>query len=125
METYKCDSTTNCTYRTVVLYMLCSGCEQLYTIYLCGEPGEMTFSEAFFANQQVLLHTLHSKYGDTSGQTSQDGREREGLLHDRDNVAFYGDPSRTLRRRETLGTISNDCMHAEEICRIWGQGYIQ
>lgn len=61
--------------------------------YLCEEPGGMTFSEAFFANQQALLYTLHSKYGDTNVQTSQIPRECEGLLHDQDNVAFYGDPS--------------------------------
>ena len=61
--------------------------------YLCEEPGGMTFSEAFFANQQALLYTLCSKYGDMSEQASQVGHECEGLLHDRDNVAFYGDPS--------------------------------
>ena len=57
--------------------------------YLCRG---LTFSEAFFANQQALLYTLHSKYGEISGQEHQRSREHEGLLHDRDNVAFYGDP---------------------------------
>ena len=45
--------------------------------YLCEEPGAMTFSEAFFANQQALLYTLHSKYGDASElvrQTSEVSR---------------------------------------------------
>ena len=60
--------------------------------YLCEEPGGMTFSEAFFANQQALLHKLHSEYGNVNEQTCQVPRECEGLRHDRDNVAFYGDP---------------------------------
>lgn len=54
--------------------------------YFCEEPGGMTFSQAFFSNQQALLYTLHSKHDKTP-------HEHEGLLHDRDNVAFYGDPA--------------------------------
>ena len=61
--------------------------------YLCEEPGGMTFSEAFFANQQALLHTLQSKYGSTGGPPQDMGGEHDGLLHDRDSVAFYGDPA--------------------------------
>ena len=61
--------------------------------YLCEEPGGMSFSEAFFANQQALLHKLHSKYGGMGAEVSQDTREWKGLLYDRDNVAFYGDPA--------------------------------
>ena len=61
--------------------------------YLCEEPGGMSFSEAFFANQQALLHTLHAKYGAASDQVRQSTHECKGLLHDRDSVAFYGDPA--------------------------------
>ena len=53
----------------------------------------MNFSEAFFANQQALLYTLESKYGQTCKVSGDIPREHEGLLHDRDNVAFYGDPA--------------------------------
>ena len=61
--------------------------------YFCEEPGGMNFSEAFFANQQALLYTLESKYGQTCKVSGDIPREHEGLLHDRDNVAFYGDPA--------------------------------
>ena len=61
--------------------------------YLCEEPGGMTFSEAFFANQQALLHTLHSKYGQVCEETEGLTREHAGLVYDRDCVAFYGDPA--------------------------------
>ena len=61
--------------------------------YLCKEPGAMTFSEAFFANQQALLYTLHSKYGDASELVRQTSEECRGLIYDRDVVAFYGDPA--------------------------------
>ena len=60
--------------------------------YLCEEPGGMSFSEAFFANQQALLYTVESKYGSTY-ESEDIPREHSGLLHDRDNVAFYGDPA--------------------------------
>ena len=80
--------------------------------YLINNPGSMTFATSFFANQQCLLHLLHSKYSrhfdtplgehrDVYGrcfnttQTAMEGLSREcsGLLYDRDNVAFYGDPA--------------------------------
>jgi zinc protease len=80
--------------------------------YFVNNPGFMSFAEAFFANQQSLLHQLHSKYsvhmGTTLGdyrrvydkcfQTSHSvggniSRECSGLIYDRDNVAFYGDPA--------------------------------
>ena len=54
--------------------------------YLCEEPGGMTFSQAFYSNQQALLYTLHTKPDKTP-------HELEGLIHDRDNVVFYGDPA--------------------------------
>ena len=62
--------------------------------YLCEEPGGMTFSEAFFANQQALLHTLDSKYRQAPPKSgSEMPREHLGLLYDRNCVAFYGDPA--------------------------------
>ena len=80
--------------------------------YFINNPGSMTFATAFFANQQSLLYILHSKYrrhvetslGEhrevyhkcfNSDHTAKEGLSREcsGLLYDRDNVAFYGDPA--------------------------------
>lgn len=80
--------------------------------YFINNPGSMSFSEAFFANQQSLLHELYSKYGhhldatlenhrsvyskcfNTSASAREDiSRDCSGLIYDRDNVAFYGDPA--------------------------------
>ena len=80
--------------------------------YFINNPGSMSFSAAFFANQQSLLHLLHSRYGQhvesslgehrevyskcfNTSLTAKEGMPREcsGLLYDRDNVAFYGDPA--------------------------------
>lgn len=52
--------------------------------YFVEQPGRYTFSEAFFANHQALLHRLEVNPKDP---------ERRGLLYDRDVVAFYGDPA--------------------------------
>ena len=80
--------------------------------YFINNPGSLTFAEAFFANQQSLLHELHSKYEHHVGTTLGDHeqvyqrcfgtdkstseslpRECAGLLYDCDQVAFYGDPA--------------------------------
>ena len=80
--------------------------------YFVNNPGSMSFAEAFFANQQSLLHELHSKYSHYVGATMEDhrsvydrcfntaasaqddiSRDCSGLIYDRDNVAFYGDPA--------------------------------
>lgn len=68
--------------------------------YFVEQPGRYTYAEAFFANQQALIHRLVTEYpalvgekpapGSTSRKAGQDGA---GLLHDRDTVAFYGDPA--------------------------------
>ena len=81
--------------------------------YFVEQPGRYTFTEAFFANQNALIHRLATYFpelvnaetdenGVTSaaivlsdkakaaGLTEEDGR---WLLFDRDTVAFYGDPA--------------------------------
>lgn len=87
--------------------------------FFMGNPGRMTFAEAFFSNQQCLLHRLHSLYGphvdaqleasetvyQSCFNTTASGskalpRECSGLLYDRDCVAFYGDPAWEVRLAE-------------------------
>jgi len=70
--------------------------------YFVEQPGRYTFAEAFFANGQALLHKLQSKYPKLADQLPEPGRavsnsEGGGLLHDRDVVAFYGDPAWVAR----------------------------
>lgn len=80
--------------------------------YFVNNPGSMSFAEAFFANQQSLLHELHSEHARHMGTSLEDhrrvydqcfntdssaredlSRECSGLIYDRDNVVFYGDPA--------------------------------
>ena len=81
--------------------------------YFLEQPGRFTAAEAFFANQQALLHRLEScspgaatveiKPGAMRGapvELSQQARQAglsasdaRGLLFDRDVLAFYGDPA--------------------------------
>ncbi len=49
--------------------------------YFLEQPGRFTLAEAFFANQQALIHAL------------QKDPQSRGLQFDRDMVAFYGDPA--------------------------------
>lgn len=52
--------------------------------YFVEQPGRMTLNEAFHANGHALVHRLEH------GGSPRDVR---GLLHDRDSMAFYGDPA--------------------------------
>ena len=80
--------------------------------YYVEQPGRFTLAEAFFANQQALLHRLETvspemlKENPSPGQTVRSVKLSEaaraaglkvqdvaGLLHDRDVLAFYGDPA--------------------------------
>ena len=84
----------------------------------------MTFAEAVFANQQCLLHELHTRHA-AAANLELDGQEEElyrqlfgtdeerpsvaggsalelsreclGLLFDRDNTVLYGDPTWDVR----------------------------
>lgn len=78
--------------------------------YFLEQPGRFTLAEAFFANQQALIHRLATHFpgletadlkairpdaqlppaARAAGLTWQDAR---GLLYDRDTLAFYGDPA--------------------------------
>lgn len=50
--------------------------------YFLEQPGRYTLTEAFFANQHALIHSIETGRGD-----------RRGLIFDSTAVAFYGDPA--------------------------------
>ena len=64
------------------------------------QPGQYSFAESFFANNQALLMRLHEEYPEHLQYTNtRSTRSRavhdecDGLQFDRDNVVFYGDPA--------------------------------
>ena len=73
--------------------------------YFIDLPGALSFCESFFANNQSLIYKLHSQYPDVALVSDGDvdmevlinqpdlDKDCVGLLHDRDAVAFYGDPA--------------------------------
>ncbi|MEZ6066845.1 MAG: hypothetical protein R3B90_14330 [Planctomycetaceae bacterium] len=67
--------------------------------YFVEQPGRYTLAEAFFSNQQALLHKLETEHPELArvdvppGQTKGGYSDAGGLLHDRDVLAFYGDPA--------------------------------
>ncbi len=85
--------------------------------YFVKQPGRYTFSEAFYFNNQALIHALQTRFPETAqvelkqwnlmtgmlllgmtagalnGKENKDARDNLGLLWDRDTVAFYGDPA--------------------------------
>lgn len=80
--------------------------------YFFDNPGEMTFSEAFFANHQSLQAKLHRKFPHHSSlpedaTIGEADEECRGLLHDQDKVAFYGDPAFEAR----LMSCKEDCSY--------------
>lgn len=94
--------------------------------YFYLQPGRYTAAEAFFANQQALLHRLETaspgvnaaydqslKTGASAAQSRYaavlaagqqmmniKAQDITGLLYDRDTVAIYGDPAWTARMSE-------------------------
>jgi zinc protease len=110
-------------------YMNCAGVYQMvgYTVttwygyggwglldYFFEQPGRFTLAEAFFANQQALIHRLETYFpGMIAAASSQQNDDRklppqarkagltwndaQGLLYDLDSVAFYGDPGWVAR----------------------------
>jgi hypothetical protein len=115
--------------------------------YFVEQPGRYTFAEAFLANQVALIDRLETNFPEIAkldtppgstprmkislsdaakniGLTPQDGM---GLLHDRDVLAFYGDPawsakmaSGPLSYEQTLTEVSNG-VFAFEIKPLLGE----
>ena len=66
--------------------------------YFVEQPGRFTLTEAFFANQQALVHRLAEVgAGGIQGAGVPASRVEQGLTFDRDVVAFYGDPAWSAR----------------------------
>jgi hypothetical protein len=81
--------------------------------YFVEQPSRYTFTEAFFANQHALIERLETNFPDIARVDTPPGsfprvkiagsdaatkaglgaQDAMGLLHDRDVVAFYGDPA--------------------------------
>lgn len=81
--------------------------------YFVEQPGRYTFAQAFFANQNALIHRLQTlSTGAERAETDANGNPKgtfslteqgkaekltandiRGLVYDRDTVAFYGDPA--------------------------------
>ncbi|HEX4590237.1 MAG TPA: hypothetical protein VH120_09940, partial [Gemmataceae bacterium] len=64
--------------------------------YFLEQPGRFTLAEAFYANQQALLHVLETRYPELA-KTENGRTSRNGYLYDRDAVAFYGDPAWSVK----------------------------
>lgn len=65
--------------------------------YYVEQPGRFNMAEAFFANQQALVHRLETEFPEIARENPEPGKTKgrgdgAGLLHDRDVLAFYGDP---------------------------------
>ena len=80
--------------------------------FFVEQPGRFTLAEAFFANQQALIHRLATYFPGLEKAETGRGRlpagkelsqrarqaglswqDARGLLYDRDSLAFYGDPA--------------------------------
>ena len=66
--------------------------------YFINLPGMYSFAEAFFANMQALRAELYHACGDESSQRSS----QHGLVHDKNEVVFYGDPAWDARLAANL-----------------------
>jgi hypothetical protein len=99
--------------------------------YFLEQPGRFTLSEAFFANQQALIHRLVTSFPEeaaltTAGRLPRDKElppaarsagltwhDAEGLLYDRDTLALYGDPAWQTRMAQEAGPPQSDAIPAD------------
>lgn len=85
--------------------------------YFVEQPGRYSFTEAFFANHHALIHRLQTYFPSIAssdvkpGQSAKSGTvepnkiglrasDGSGLSHDRDVVAYYGDPAWVAKMSE-------------------------
>ncbi len=82
--------------------------------YFVEQPGRYSLTDAYFANESALIHRLLTYFPEIAGEESNSpmgkiakaihvgeaaqsagltAQDAEGLLFDRDVVAFYGDPA--------------------------------
>lgn len=78
--------------------------------YFVEQPGRFTLAEAFYVNQQALIHRLETYFPGANGKGAEPAgdtvklsdaakkahltlNDARGLLYDRDTVALYGDPA--------------------------------
>jgi hypothetical protein len=115
--------------------------------YFVEQPGRYTFTEAFFANQHALIERLETNFPDIAKLDTPPGsfprvrtagtaaatkaglgaQDAMGLLHDRDVVAFYGDPAWTASMAtgklafEQSFSIRDDGVYSIEIKPLIGE----
>jgi zinc protease len=84
--------------------------------YFLGQPGRFTYAESFFLNNEALEYQIQKRFPDKANYQFSDWKENQntdlnefaaslgtqnrdelGLFWDRDTVAFYGDPSWSVR----------------------------
>ncbi|MEN9360659.1 MAG: hypothetical protein RL095_2194 [Verrucomicrobiota bacterium] len=72
--------------------------------YFFEQPGRYTYAEAVRANRLALEHKLYSLHPEAAAMNPEPGdtarfqdRDSSGLLHDRDVMAYYGDPAARVR----------------------------
>lgn len=74
--------------------------------YWLTTPGRYTLSEAFFLNQQDMLHQLNAWKPDLQHKSyfqenvAELTYDENGFFHDRDVVAVYGDPAWDVRLQQ-------------------------
>jgi zinc protease len=100
--------------------------------YFVEQPGRFTLAEAFFANQQALLHRLESNFpglasadGDAGDRPIQETaasraagvsvQDARGLLYDRDALALYGDPAWSAKMQ------THDCAWEQTLSEAEGK----
>ena len=99
-----------------------------------GQPGRFSLAEAFYLNNQALVHRLRTEFPKTAGvrferlNIEQDrrlmaflarkhglrSRDEMGLLWDRDTVALYGDPAWDARLASRDPAWKQELVRAED-----------
>ena len=117
--------------------------------YFLEQPGRFTLAEAFFANQQALLHRLATCFPGAETADAQAGglppgckpsaragelgltqQDAAGLLYDRDTLAFYGDPAWEARMAPAKAAweqslVEKDGRYTFEVRPLWGKRSFQ
>ena len=110
--------------------------------YFVEQPGRYTLNEAFLANQHALVHRLETSFPGSMKHTPQPGhtvRQRKkptesgsalgvkandagGLLHDRDVLAYYGDPTLPAKMEKRPGAYTQTLAREGDVYTLTVKG---